>query len=136
MFALSYGSSTLGMQKSTLNNVILIVAVLSFASHGLFALLSARIGRRPVYFFGAAVVFVMAFPFFAELFPTERRYTGAAAGREIASILSGGLTPFIATALAGPGGTRWWLVAGYVMLGALITMIAVAKAPETLHRDL
>lgn len=69
--------------------------------------------------------------FFAELFPADRRYTGAAAGREIASILAGGLTPFIATALAGPGGTRWPLVAGYVMLGALITMVSVWKAPET-----
>ena len=48
--------------------------------------------------------------FFAELFPADRRYTGAAAGREIASILAGGLTPFIATAPAGPDGTRcrWW----------------------------
>lgn len=74
--------------------------------------------------------------FFAELFPADRRYTGAAAGREIASILAGGLTPFIATALAGPGGTRWPLVAGYVMLGALITMFAVWKTPETFRSDL
>ena len=29
--------------------------------------MSDRIGRRPVYFFGAAVVFVMAFPFFGML---------------------------------------------------------------------
>jgi hypothetical protein len=57
-----------------------------------------------VYFFGAVVVFVMAFP---------RRYTGAAAGREIASIFAGGLTPFVATALAGSDGTRWPLVAAY-----------------------
>ena len=74
--------------------------------------------------------------FFAELFPADRRYTGAAAGREIASILAGGLTPFVATALAGADGSRWPLVAGYVMLGALITMIAVWQAPETFRRDL
>jgi MHS family shikimate/dehydroshikimate transporter-like MFS transporter len=170
VFALSYGSSALGLDKGVLNTAILVASVLAFVAHPLFAILSDRIGRRPVYFFGAAVVFVMAFPFFgllqsgsfalitlgyvlvlnlghnainaiqpaffAELFPAERRYTGAAAGREIASILAGGLTPFIATALAGPGGSRWPLVAAYVMLGALLTMIAVWLAPETFRRDL
>ncbi|MFI9839929.1 MFS transporter [Nonomuraea sp. NPDC051941] len=170
VFALSYGSSALGLEKSQLNNAILIAAVLSFVSHGVFSAISDRIGRRPVYFFGAVVVFVMAFPFFAmlhsgsmvlivlgyvlvlnlghnainaiqpaffaELFPAERRYTGAAAGREIASIFAGGLTPFVATALAGADGARWPLVAGYVMLGALITMFAVWKAPESFRRDL
>ncbi len=169
VFALSYGK-TIGVASSTLNTAILIASVVAFAAHGFFALVSDRIGRRPVYFFGAAVVFVMAFPFFgmlqsgsfllivlayvlvlnvghnainsiqpaffAELFPADRRYTGAAAGREIASILAGGLTPFVATALAGADGSRWPLVAGYVMLGALITMIAVWQAPETFRRDL
>jgi MFS family permease len=170
VFALSYGNKTLGIERETLNNAILVVSVLAFVSHGVFAAVSDRIGRRPVYFFGSVVVFVTAFPFFgllhtgsfllivlgyflvlnlghnainavqpaffAELFPADRRYTGAAAGREIASILAGGLTPFIATALAGPDGTRWPLVAGYVMLGAVLSMIAVWKAPETFRRDL
>ncbi|MFI7639053.1 MFS transporter [Nonomuraea sp. NPDC049400] len=170
VFALSYGTSALGLEKTQLNNAILIAAVLSFVSHGVFAAISDRVGRRPIYFFGAVVVFVMAFPFFAllhsgsmvlivlgyvlvlnfghnainaiqpaffaELFPAERRYTGAAAGREIASIFAGGLTPFIATALAGKDGSRWPLVAAYVMIGALITMFAVYKAPESFRRDL
>ncbi|WP_433435582.1 MFS transporter [Nonomuraea sp. CA-141351] len=170
VFALSYGTSALGLEKTQLNNAILIAAVLSFVSHGVFAAISDRVGRRPIYFFGAVVVFVMAFPFFAmlhsgsmvlivlgyvlilnfghnainaiqpaffaELFPAERRYTGAAAGREIASIFAGGLTPFIATALAGQDGSRWPLVAAYVMIGALITMFAVYKAPESFRRDL
>jgi MFS family permease len=170
VFALSYGNKALGIDRGTLNNAILVVSVLAFVAHGVFAAISDRIGRRPVYFFGSVVVFAMAFPFFgllhtgsfllitlgyvlvlnlghnainavqpaffAELFPADRRYTGAAAGREIASILAGGLTPFIATALAGPDGTRWPLVAGYVMLGAVLSMIAVWKAPETFQRDL
>jgi MFS family permease len=170
VFALSYGNKAIGIERETLNNAILVVSVLAFVSHGVFAAVSDRVGRRPVYFFGSVVVFAMAFPFFgllhtgsfllitlgyvlvlnlghnainavqpaffAELFPADRRYTGAAAGREIASILAGGLTPFIATALAGPDGTRWPLVAGYVMLGAALSMIAVWKAPETFRRDL
>jgi len=170
VFALSYANKSLGLDRTVLNTVILVVSVLAFPAHALFATISDRVGRRPVYFFGAAVVFVTAFPFFgllrsgsfalillgyvlvlnvghnainsiqpaffAELFPADRRYTGAAAGREIASIFAGGLTPFVATALAGPTGTRWPLVAGYVMVGALITMVAVWRAPETFRRDL
>ncbi|TDC24776.1 MFS transporter [Streptomyces sp. 8K308] len=170
VFALSYGSDTLGLEKSVMSDAILVAAVLSFAAHGLFATVSDRVGRRPVYLFGAVVVFVMAFPFFAmlrsgetllivlgyvlvlnvghnainavqpaffaELFPADRRYTGAAAGREIASIFAGGLTPFVATALAGPDGARWSWVALYVMGGAVLTVIAVWKAPETYRRDL
>jgi MFS family permease len=169
VFALSYAGS-LKIDKGMLNTAILVVSILAFAAHGLFATISDRIGRRPVYLFGAIVVGVTAFPFFwllqsgefplillgyvlvlnlghnainaiqpaffAELFPADRRYTGAAAGREIASILAGGLTPFIATALAGPGSTRWPLVAGYVMLGALITIVSVWLAPETFRREL
>lgn len=171
VFVLSYAPKHVpGITKSDLNLSILIMAVLAFAAHGLWATLSDKIGRRPVYFIGAAVVFVMAFPFFAllhtgsfvlitlgyvlmlnvghnainsiqpaffaELFPADRRYSGAAAGREIASIVAGGLTPFIATWLAGEDGTGWQWVAAYVMLGAVITMVAVKCAPETFRRDL
>jgi len=67
VFALSYGSTALGIDKSVLNTAILIASVLAFVAHGVFATISDRVGRRPVYFFGAAVVFVMAFPFFGML---------------------------------------------------------------------
>jgi MHS family shikimate/dehydroshikimate transporter-like MFS transporter len=170
VFVLNYAPAHLGMSRESLNLAVLVMAVLAFPAHALFAMWSDRRGRRPVYFFGAAVVFVMAFPFFgllhtgvfglvllgyvlmlnighnainaiqpayfAELFPADRRYSGAAAGREIASILSGGLTPFIATALAGEDGARWYWVALYVMLGAAITMVTVALSPETYRNDL
>lgn len=170
VFALSYANGSLGLEKSTLNNAILIASLLAFPAHGLYAALSDRKGRRPVYLLGAVVVGLTAFPFFwllqtgnfllillgyvlvlnlghnainavqpaffSELFPAERRYTGAAAGREIASVLSGGMTPFVATALAGSDGTGWPLVAGYVVLGSVITMVSVWKAPETYRDDL
>ncbi|MDQ4213507.1 MFS transporter [Microbacterium capsulatum] len=170
VFVLSYGPNNLGIPKEQLTWAIFIMAVLAFPAHALFGILSDRIGRRPVYFLGAAVVFLAAFPFFgllhsgvfvlivlgyvivlnlghnainavqpaffAELFPADRRYSGAAAGREIASIIAGGLTPFIATWLAGPQGTNWPLVAGYVMFGAAITMISVWLAPETFKKNL
>lgn len=170
VFVLNYAPTYVGISRESLNLAVLVMAVLAFPAHALFAVWSDRRGRRPVYFFGAAVVFVMAFPFFgllhtgvfgmvllgyvlmmnvghnainsiqpayfAELFPADRRYSGAAAGREIASILSGGLTPFIATALAGEDGARWYWVALYVMFGAAVTMVTVAISPETYRNDL
>jgi MHS family shikimate/dehydroshikimate transporter-like MFS transporter len=74
--------------------------------------------------------------FFTELFSADRRFSGAAAGREIASIVAGGLTPFIATALAGSEGTHWQWVSAYVLFGCIITAISVRLAPETFKRDL
>ena len=43
---------------------------------------------------------------------------------------------FLATWLAGPQGTNWPLVAGYVMFGAAITMVSVWLAPETFKKNL
>lgn len=40
VFALSYGGKTLGLDKTLLNDAILIVSVLAFAARGLFAALS------------------------------------------------------------------------------------------------
>ena len=74
--------------------------------------------------------------FFTELFSADRRFSGAAAGREIASIVAGGLTPFIATALAGSEGTHWQWVSAYVLFGCIVTAISVRLSPETFKRDL
>ncbi|WP_101616010.1 MFS transporter [Bifidobacterium margollesii] len=169
-FALSFAPQHMGISKEWLNWAILICSVCAFPAHGLFAALSDRIGRRPVYMIGTVVVFITAFPFFmmlrsgsfilivlayiivlnfghnainavqpsffAELFPADRRYSGAASGREIGSILAGGCTPFIATWLAGADGAHWYYVAAYVMVGAVITAIAIWFSPETYKKDL
>jgi len=74
--------------------------------------------------------------FFTELFSADRRFSGAASGREIASIVAGGFTPFIATALAGASGMRWQWVAAYVLVCCLITLITVRLTPETYKRDM
>ena len=67
--------------------------------------------------------------FMPELFGTRVRYSGAALGANIAAALSGGFSPMIATALlAGPGS---WAVSVYIAALALVTVIAVAAAPET-----
>lgn len=73
---------------------------------------------------------------FSEMFPARSRYSAVAGAREIAGIITAGLTPFIAALLAGPDETRWYLVAGYVVLGAVLSLIAISLVPETNKRDL
>lgn len=64
VFALSYGTESLGLSKSTLLTPILITAALGFLSKPIYGAISDRIGRRPIYAAGSLFGAVMAFPFF------------------------------------------------------------------------
>ncbi|WP_372350609.1 MFS transporter [Streptomyces sp. KL116D] len=73
--------------------------------------------------------------FFSEMFATRMRYSGASIGAQFASVAAGAPAPLIATALlAESGGSTW--ISLYVIAAAVITLIAVAVAKETRHRDL
>jgi len=61
-------------------------------------------------------------PLFTEMFGTELRYSGAGVGYQVASVVCGGFTPFIATALLGINGT-WHPVAAYLAGGCLLSVI-------------
>jgi MFS transporter, MHS family, shikimate and dehydroshikimate transport protein len=74
--------------------------------------------------------------FFAELFGTRVRYSGASLGYQLASVFAGGFAPLIAAALLTAGGDRPWLVAGYMSVLALITIVATAFARETYRDDI
>ncbi len=64
VFGLSYVIGTLGVPKSEALSALMVAFVIElFAILG-FAALSDRIGRRPVYLFGALSGIVLAFPFF------------------------------------------------------------------------
>jgi MFS family permease len=168
VFVLTYVSQQLGLESSTAQTGILIGAGLGLVSLPLFGWLSDRIGRRPVYLFGAVFSLLFAFPFFwlmntestiliwlaiilslvlghdamygpqaayfCELFSTRVRYSGASLGYQLASVLAGGLSPLIATALLGYYG--YTAVAWYLAGMALITIIAVVSAAETFRGDL
>jgi metabolite-proton symporter len=71
--------------------------------------------------------------YFAELFGTKHRYSGASLGYQLASVFAGGFAPLIAAALLTAGGDKPWLVAGYMSILALITIVATAFARETYH---
>jgi MFS family permease len=73
--------------------------------------------------------------FFSELFGTHVRYSGASLGAQLSSVLAGGLSPLIATSLLQHGFGRGALSL-YLIGMAVITIVAVLVATETMHHDL
>ncbi|MGD6978267.1 MULTISPECIES: MFS transporter [Citricoccus] len=69
--------------------------------------------------------------FYAEMFPTRVRVTGLAMGTQIGFAISGGLTPIVASAVAGAEGTNWLAVAIVVSVACAISAAAALTAKET-----
>ncbi|WP_031160644.1 MFS transporter [Streptomyces durhamensis] len=167
-FILVYATTSAGASKQTALNAVLIGSAVHFAVIPAWGALSDRIGRRPVYLFGAAGVGLWMFPFFsltdtgsfgslilavtvglvlhgamyapqaaffAEMFATRMRYSGASIGAQFASVAAGAPAPLIATALLDDYGSST-PIALYVIAAAVLTLLAVGVARETRHRDL
>ncbi len=169
VFVLSYATEQLGLARSLVLAGVMIAAAIQLFAVPVWGALSDRIGRRPVYQFGAVFTLLFAFPsfwlintqatllvwlaivlalavghaamygpqaaFLPELFGTRVRYSGIAFSRELASVVAGALSPFIATALLAWAGS-YWPVAVYLAAMALITIVAVYLAPETFQSDI
>ncbi|MFE3143422.1 MFS transporter [Streptomyces scopuliridis] len=73
--------------------------------------------------------------FFSEMFATRMRYSGASIGAQFSSVAAGAPAPLIATALLADYDSST-PIALYVIAAALITIVAIACARETRHRDL
>ncbi|NUK00369.1 MHS family MFS transporter [Streptomyces lunaelactis] len=73
--------------------------------------------------------------FFSEMFSTRMRYSGASIGAQFSSVAAGAPAPLIATALLADYGSST-PIALYVIAAALLTVVAIACASETRHRDL
>ncbi|MFE0458389.1 MFS transporter [Kitasatospora sp. NPDC058965] len=73
--------------------------------------------------------------FFAEMFGTRMRYSGASIGAQFSSVAAGAPAPLIATALLKDYGSAT-PIALYVAIAAVLTLVAVACARETRGRDL
>ncbi|MFD5398891.1 MFS transporter [Streptomyces sp. NPDC127097] len=73
--------------------------------------------------------------FFAELFATRMRYSGASIGAQFSSVAAGAPAPLIATALLADYDSPT-PIALYVIAAALLTLVAVGVARETRSRDL
>jgi MHS family shikimate/dehydroshikimate transporter-like MFS transporter len=167
VFSLVYGTQRVGVDRQTVLNGILIASASALVAIPFFGGLSDRLGRRPVYLFGAVFTGLFAYPLFwlfdtastpliwlaltialvfahspmygpqaaflAELFGTRVRYSGASLGAQLASVVAGGLSPFIATALLPYGRGA---LALYVASMAVITVVAVSLASETHRKEI
>ncbi|GII29780.1 MFS transporter [Planotetraspora mira] len=63
-FILVYAVEAAGLSKQTALNAVLIASAIHFVTIPLWGALSDRVGRRPVYLFGAAAMGLWAFAFF------------------------------------------------------------------------
>ena len=167
VFVLVYGTQRVGIERQTILNAILIASACALVSIPLCGALSDRLGRRPVYLFGACATAVIAYPLFwlldtgspglvtvalvaalvfahspmygpqaaflSELFGTRVRYSGASLGSQLSSVVAGGLSPFVATALLPYGRGA---LAAYIIAMALVTIVSVLIASETRERPM
>jgi MHS family shikimate/dehydroshikimate transporter-like MFS transporter len=84
---------------------------------------------------GHSAMYAPEASFFAELFDTRTRYSGASIGYQVAPILGGGIAPAICTALLVWSGS-YWPIALYMIAMGLIGVVSLYFAPETYNRDL
>ena len=63
-FVLAYATQSLGMNRQDILNGVLIAAAIESFTIPAFGALSDRLGRRPVYIFGAVFSALMSFPLF------------------------------------------------------------------------
>lgn len=72
-------------------------------------------------------------PMFTEMFGAGYRYSGAGVGYQVASVVGGGFTPFIAAALLTFSGGEWHFVALYLLAGCLLSALTATlmKTPQT-----
>ncbi|MFJ2008055.1 MFS transporter [Streptomyces chartreusis] len=145
-----------------LGSVVLMLATVSFAalsdhvgrkpvmlagaafvmvySFGLFALLDTANPTVVVLamllgYLGSAALFGPAQAFMAELFPVQVRNSAMSMSYQTASVLGGGLSPFIATALLSSYGSSM-PISIYLCLGAAISLVSLSMVQETRHRSL
>jgi MHS family shikimate/dehydroshikimate transporter-like MFS transporter len=72
-------------------------------------------------------------PMFTGLFGASYRYSGAGVGYQVASVVGGGFTPFIAAALVTFSGGNWHSVAIYLMAGCLISAATALLMRDKQH---
>ncbi|RYM05801.1 MFS transporter [Sporolactobacillus sp. THM7-7] len=64
VFAVSYATHQLGVGSQAMLLVVMLTCVIAFPAHAFFGAVSDKIGRRPVYIFGAVFAAVFVVPFF------------------------------------------------------------------------
>lgn len=73
-------------------------------------------------------------PLITELFGAAYQNSGAGFGYQVAAVIDGGFTPMLAAVLIAWGHGSWHGVAGYLMVGALISFVVVATMRPTVKQ--
>ncbi|HEX7812439.1 MAG TPA: MFS transporter [Burkholderiales bacterium] len=170
IFALSYGTRTLGMPRPLLADALLYANCLAFLTVPMFGALSDRVGRKPVFMSGVIATMIYIYPFFlllgtkdpalvtlaivfaaglihplmfgpegsffAEQFETRVRFSGVSFGKQVGTVLGGGLAPLIASALLLKFDNSFVPIVIYFLILATIALIATIAATETRHRTI
>lgn len=74
-------------------------------------------------------------PMFTEMFGASYRYSGAGVGYQVASVVGGGFTPFIAAALVTLSGGAWHSVAIYLTAGCLLSALTAMLTKPSRHGE-
>jgi len=74
--------------------------------------------------------------FFAEMFPTKLRYSGASLGYGLTTPLAGGIAPFIAAYLVNLNGGEPWLMCGYLAVICVLSFFCVVITKETHQKSI
>lgn len=72
-------------------------------------------------------------PMFTGMFGARYRYSGAGVGYQVASVVGGGFTPFIAAALVTFSGGDWHSVAIYLLAGCMISALTALLMKSPTH---
>ncbi len=119
------------------------VITLGFAGYGILvvpAMLVMGLGNFPLAILAMVVLAVpmpivqsVTYPTYAELFPTEVRYTGLSFSFNIGTILGGGLSPYLATWLI--DGTGNLLAPGFLLMVAVVIALLTLRTVQESSRE-
>ncbi|NKQ52297.1 MHS family MFS transporter [Amycolatopsis sp. K13G38] len=118
---------------------VVAVAVLAFPSF--WAIQTGKVGWVWLgiiipFGFGYFAIYAPLAAFWAELFDTRYRYTGVGSVYQFSGIYASGLTPLIGSVLIAVGGGSPWLFGAYLVVVAVISLVATVFLPETYRRDI
>lgn len=63
--------------------------------------------------------------FITEQFPARLRYAGSSLAYTLAGVIGGAVAPIIFTALYGAAGGGWYLIAVYILVAAVVTIVGM-----------
>lgn len=85
---------------------------------------------------GHAMVYAPLPALYCEMFPTAVRYSGISIGYQMASVLLASFTPALAGAMVLWADGSLWMVIAFAIVTTLISMAAIAFAPDQRDREL